>query len=193
MIDQALLFLSSFLNKEIRLSFGIDEDKVILSSLNDLGGTLSAATNNRLILSLINLEHITSLSNQGGRSGLSAGGFEKKSPPVNMNLYILLAANYDTSGYMEGLKMLSSSIGIFQATNVFERSGNPQMDASLDKLSLEIVNVPLKELSSLWSGVGTKYMPSILYKVRLVTIEKNKIDGIIPEITGLGTSATKNE
>ncbi len=193
MIEQAMFFLSEFLNIELKTTFGIDEDKVIVSGLADPDGSISQSVNNKVVMSLVNLEHIANSGEQGGAISLGKGGFAKKGAPIRMNMYVLVSANYDSSNYMEALKMLSSVIGIFQATSFFERKSNPNMHATLDKLSLEIVNVPLKEMSGIWSGVGSKYVPSVLYKVRSVTIDRSRLDGIIPEIAGLVSKADKKE
>ncbi|MFT5780054.1 MAG: hypothetical protein ACI837_003015 [Crocinitomicaceae bacterium] len=192
MIKDALVFLRDYLNREIRLTYGIDEDKVVVGSLIDPDGSLAAEMTNRMVLSLVCLEQEAASGDSGKYISSSAGGFERKSPPIHLNLFVLMSANYHSSNYLEALKMLSSSIAIFQGSSVFDRSSHPEMEKSLNRLALEIVNMPLKDYSNIWNGIGAKYVPSIMYKIRLVTIEKDKIVGIIPEITGLDTK-TKND
>lgn len=193
MIAKALTFISSFLNKEIKLNYGIDEDRVIVSSLINPDGSVSDNIENKIIISVINLEHETTIKSANHYVSGNSNNFGKVSPPVYLNLYLLVSANYDSGNYLEALKMLSSVIGIFQSNTYFTKQLNPEMPASLDKLTFEIFNLPINELSHIWSGIGAKYVPSILYKVRMITMQENLITEEISGVGGLeGSPKLKN-
>lgn len=183
MIAKALTFISNFLNKEIKMDYGIDENRVVVSSLINPDGTVSDQIENKVIISVINLEHETTVKSLNNYVQGNTNSYGKVSPPVHLNLYLLVSANYDSGNYIEALKMLSSVIGIFQANSYFTKSINPDMPAPLEKLTFEIYNLPINELSHIWSGIGAKYVPSILYKVRMITMQENLIK---EEISGVG-------
>lgn len=87
--------------------------------------------------------------------------------------------------------MLNSVIATFQVTNVFPKVEFPNMHPTIEKISLEIVNLPLHEQIGVWNNIGARLVPSILYKLRLVSIDMERIDGILPEIGGLASKALK--
>ena len=109
-----------------------------------------------------------------------------------MNLYLLLSANYNADNYIEALKMLSTVIGVLQATKVFKHDTHPELDSSIGQLSFEIYNVPVQELSHVWSGIGAKYVPSIVYKVRMISIYKQQIQEQVAGVGGLQADTQKS-
>lgn len=168
--------------------YGIDDDHVVAESLVNPDGTNSDTVLNKIVVSLVNIEHETTANTQQYIAG-GTNNYGKVSNPVFLNLYLLIAANYESGNYPEALKMLSSVIRIFQSNSYFTRSKNPELSPPLDKLTFEIFNLPLNELSHIWGGLGAKYVPSILYKVRMISIQENKIAEEIPGVTGLNPSA----
>ncbi|MCH2233059.1 MAG: DUF4255 domain-containing protein [Crocinitomicaceae bacterium] len=195
MIDHTVNFLTEYLNTELQLFFGLDEDKVVMGNLVDPNGESSNEVLNKVVVSLVSMEHVTNANYaKGGKKTLSIGGIAQNNDPVLLNLYIMVSANFESKQYHEALKMLSTVIGIFQTTNVFLRAAFPNIHPSMEKLSLEIVNLPLQEQIGVWNSLGAKYVPSILYKARVVTIDLQRIDNILPEIKGLASkNVKKNE
>jgi hypothetical protein len=185
MIDKVLAFITGYINQEIKMSFGLAENKVIASSLINPDGSVTEHIENKIIISVINLEHETTTKYMGNFVVNADNQYGKVAPPVYLNIYLLFSANYMAANYMESLKMLSAVIGILQAVPYFERSDFPDMDPSIDKLAFEIFNVPINELSHIWSGIGAKYVPSIIYKVRLIAISKNLVTGQVSGVSGL--------
>lgn len=185
MISKALTFVSDFLNHEIKMSYGIDEDRVVISSLINPDGTITENIENKIVISVINLEHETTVNSQGNYVNGGNNNFGKVSPPVYLNIYLLISANYDSGNYIEALKMLSTVIGVFQANTYFTQQKNPTMPFPLEKLTFEIFNLPINELSHIWSGIGAKYVPSIVYKVRMISIREDLITKEIPGLSGV--------
>jgi len=190
MISKALTFISDFLNHEIKMTYGIDEDRVVVSSLINPDGSVTENIENKIIISVINLEHETTINSANNYVSGGDNTFGKISPPVYLNLYLLVSANYDSGNYVEALKMLSTVIGIFQSNTYFTKQKNPKMKSPVEKLTLEIFNLPINELSHIWSGIGAKYVPSIVYKVRMITIREDLITKEIPGVSGLHGSTT---
>lgn len=138
-----------------------------------------------IVISLISIQEETALRNTSNvrRTGVKAEYLE---PPVYLNLYLLFAfdfAKYDTS-----LAHLSRTIELFQAQRWFSAensvAANP-FPAELEKLTFEMVNLGFEELNNLWSVLGGTYLPSAVYKVRLVRIQ-GATAMEAPEITAIG-------
>ena len=185
MISKTLAFLSDLLNREIKMSYGFDRDRVVVSSLVNPDGMVSENIENKVVISVINIEHETTVKSMGNYITGGENKFGKTAPPVYLNLYLLISANFNSGNYLEALKMLSTVISIFQANTYFTKQNNPEMQNPLEKLTIEIFNLPLNELSHIWNGIGAKYVPSILYKVRMISIKEDKIKKEVPGISGL--------
>ncbi len=191
MLDKVLLFISDLLNKELKMTYGLTEDVVVVSSLVNLDGSITQNIENKIILSVINLEQEKAIKNRQEYMMTGKGTFNKVNLPVYLNIHLLVSANYNSSNYTEALKMLSTVIGTFQAAKAFTQESHPDLDDSVERLILEIYNIPVQDLSHVWSGIGAKYVPSIVYKVRMVSIQKGRIKEQISGIGGLNTSAQK--
>ena len=190
MIDKALLFIQNYLNDELKKSLGTSKDFVVASSLVNPDGSVIAITQNKVVISIINLEHETFVkwqNNVRSDTGMTMG---KVATPVFLNLYVLISSNHDN--YMEALKRLSTVIGAFQARPYFSSQDSPSMPAPITKLTLEIFNVPITELSHIWSGIGAKYVPSILYKMRMIAIQENQLLKEVPTVSGLGNNVKRS-
>lgn len=185
MIYAAVSHLANQLNHFLRRSFDLTEDVVVLSNIVEQDGTLAPNINNKLVVFLVNVEK-EAASRQG-----SSGGFDRFSssyPPVSLNLYVMVAANFNCSNYAEGLKFLSNAVSFFQRQPIFDHQATPDMDKRIDKLALEIANLSTQDLSSLWGVLSGKYQPSILYKVRMVSFDADDVLSQITPIKGYQAS-----
>ena len=59
----------------------------------------------------------------------------------------------------------------FQANPVFDRLSAPEMDRSIEQLSFEIENLATDASAQLWGILGGRYLPSVMYRMRTVTID----------------------
>lgn len=144
-----------------------------------------------IVVTLINVQEETALKNTPTvrRTGLRS---EYVEPPVFLNLYLLFA--FDFAKYETGLAHLAKTIELFQARRWFSAdnstSANP-FPPELEKLCFEMVNLSFEELNNLWSVLGGTYLPSAVYKVRLVRIEgAQKVEA--PEISTIGLTLMRS-
>lgn len=190
MIHTALEFITLTLNSHLKQINGIPDNLVSLTNIASEAGII--IPDDSIGVSLVNIEEERTFKDQH-YTFINAGGVvEKRNPEIKLNLYVLFAANYqrdgietDSSGYIEGLKQLSNIISFFQATNVFTVDKYPQMavmDPNLQKLVLELYSYTFEQMYNFWSVLGAKYLPSVLYKVRLVTIQEEELLGLDPAI-----------
>ncbi|MDN3643606.1 DUF4255 domain-containing protein [Lutimonas halocynthiae] len=187
MIAKALIFLTTFLNKQLNNSYDLMNNPVMASSLINPDGSITENIGNKIVISVINMEHETYMNpNEVYKRG-TGSTLGQVTPPIYLNIYLMISANYNSDNYLEAFKNLSAVISVLQSNPYFTKKKHPEMADPLTKLTMEIFNVPLTELSHIWSGIGAKYVPSLVYKMRMITIQEDKVTREIPMITGLET------
>lgn len=184
MIHSVLEFLTQELNTFIKLKVGDPlTTRIFLSGVTNEAGI--AIPDQSLGLSLINIEEERTNKEQQSRFINSVGKVEKRNPEIQLNLYVLITANFQnkqannsSDDYVEGLKQLSYAIAFFQSKNVFTPENSPALsgfDTTLRKIVVELYSYSFEQLYNFWSVVGAKYLPSVLYKVKTITIQENAI------------------
>jgi hypothetical protein len=184
MIHSALEFLTQELDSFIKLKVGDPlTTRIYLSGVTNESGI--AIPDQSLGLSLINIEEERTNKEQQSRFINSVGKVEKRNPEIQLNLYVLITANFQnkqanntSDDYVEGLKQLSYAIAFFQSKNVFTPENSPALagfDESLKKIVVELYSYSFEQLYNFWSVVGAKYLPSVLYKIKTLTIQENAI------------------
>jgi hypothetical protein len=131
---------------------------------------------NKVIITLVNVERETIKNNNA---------VPNTSQPVNINLYLMLSAYFSAVNYPEALRFLSFVIGYVQQKNVFTRSNTPQLDSNITKLVLEMENLSTEKMNNVWATLGAKYMPSVMYKMRMLTIDGSIVREYRPEVSGV--------
>lgn len=181
MIDAALQHIAGHLNAVLRRPHQSAEDLVAVTGLQESDGSPAAGASQRLSVFLVNLE-------RDGVPGLPAqvvGTGERlarSAPPVHLNLLVMFAANYGGTTYPEALKLIGSTIACFQATPVLDAQNSPGLDPRLERLTLSIESIGLQEMAALWGALGGRYVPSVLYRVRLLTIDARQPDAQLPAV-----------
>jgi len=99
----------------------------------------------------------------------------------------MFASYFSGSNYQEGLKFISQTIGYFQGQSVFDQQNSPGLDRNINKLVMDIYNLDITDLSNLWGVLSGKYLPSVLYKVRLVTVDANAVRSQTAAVSKPGT------
>ncbi|MGK0363300.1 MAG: hypothetical protein ACI85O_000345 [Saprospiraceae bacterium] len=167
MIHDIIPLIAADLNDFLESRFDTDEDPVIMSNLVNQDGTLSIMEENKVIITLVNVE-------RDGTNQAFGGGFARGDMPVHINLYVLFSAYF--SNYAESLKFLSGVIAYFQANPNYMLDGNT--------IKIELYNPDFREISNLWTAIGAKYLPSAIYKIRTLNMDEDNINDEIPPIGG---------
>ncbi|QEY17589.1 DUF4255 domain-containing protein [Cellvibrio sp. KY-GH-1] len=183
MIQAAINHLAVQLNAYLKRTNNLTEDIVVVSSLVESDGNVAANTNNKLVLFLTNIEK----DPVPQANAVRATGFDGRalvgSRSLYLNLYVMLAANFSGSNYPEALKFISKAIAFFQMQPVFDKQSTPDLDSRIDKLVLDIENLNIQDLSNLWGLLGGKYLPSVYYRVRMVSINPDNVIAQLPYAT----------
>ena len=182
MINLALQTLAAQLNQHFRRVYDLTEDMVAVSNLLEMDGNVAPNINNRLVVYLTNIEK-DSVSARTTNAHEFGERTVQRSTALSFNLYVMMTANFSGNNYAEALKFLSGSISYFQRHPVLTRQTTPDMDSRIEKLVLDIENLSIQDMSNLWSSLGGKYMPSILYRIRMVTFDSDEMTGRQPIVT----------
>lgn len=157
-----------------------------------------------IVLSIVNIEEDRTLKNQSLYRipqqlplDPSITKIEKyKKPAQNMVFSILFTAyNKDNTMYGDSIDKLEKVLRYLQNNNVFYYKDNgtdliEQDDASSaeiaesNKIILDMISLKTDQINQMWSYLGSKYMPSILYTLRLIHIQKEtmKTETIVKHI-----------
>jgi len=83
----------------------------------------------------------------------------------NLNIYIVIAASY--TNYNESLQSIFNAIAFLKQNTIFIPSATNELNKAIDKIIIEMVNMPIQNVDHLWSALKASYMPSAVYKVRV--------------------------
>jgi len=119
-----------------------------------------------IILSLVSIEEENVLKNNYPvrRSGSTI--IQEKSA-VYINVYLLFAAKY--ANYDTALKAISQVIYCFQANKrlmLTTATGDDQ------ECILQLFNMGFENLNNLWTVLGGRYLPSVVYKARVLMYQQ---------------------
>lgn len=183
MIDNALKFVAAEVNRYVVRKINPKDDPSI-TKLVVLGNITKAQDNDntpnpnnpvagKAVLSLVNIEE-DRISKSPQNFVKVNDKVEYRNPKIFLNLYCLFAVA--NSSYDTALQQLSLIIQFFQYKNVLNHQNSPaasepKLDPRIDKLVFDLHSLNFEQVNHLWGTLGGKYLPSVLYKVRLVTIE----------------------
>jgi len=167
MIHTVLNVLKEKLNEYFRIKTALDEDlvKYIESSANDP----ISFTNNAVTPFLINVSEDRTLRKPDQYIGVTQNGIRTQvNPEVRIELLVLFVSKF--SDYSQALNFLSYVIKCFQVNRIYTPQNSPDLSTDkIEKMVMELVTLPLEEQNQVWHSLNTSYLPSVLYKVRLIS------------------------
>ncbi len=192
MIGTLLDFVAKELNSFICQQLGLpdSDQKLMLSPIVNPDGSSAVAQKNILLLDLVNIKKDGLINNNFPPVNAAGTDYLQKHPPLYLNLNILIAAHFEKDQFKEGLNILSMVLGKFQGKPLWNRENTPTLPSQVDKLIFEIFSLDFHEQSHLWGYLGAKYMPSVLYKLRMAIIDDALVMGTIPPVTEIIINAS---
>jgi len=160
--------------------------KVQLGNISEILSAPNPNTDDTaIIISLINIEE-NRISRDPNNYIRSRDGILIKNPAVHLYLTLLFTAIQETSKHFndQALQDLQQVIGFFQRNFVFDHSNTDGLNANIEKLILDMVSLNLQQMHEIWTVLGGKYFPSVVYRVRMITIdyESTQPGSLIKEI-----------
>ena len=183
--------LQSYVN-DAATQAGAQPVSVVLNNIGyaqDLGGT-NTNLNEQVVISLVNLQEETSLKNQPHHR-LENGRTVYRNPPVSLNLFILISALHNQN-YDSALMRLSWVIEFFQWQKEFSFATTPASGAVSRevKLLFDLYSLTFEQLNHLWGSLGSKQVPFVLYKARVLALEADKRQAEGEPISGIYINET---
>lgn len=186
MIYEALYILIGELNSYL-LSQGLEED-VVLDNIafveNESDSTQPMA--DKVVLTLLNLNEEVTMRNLPNNR-IENNKIAYRNNKINLNLYILFSSN--KNGYDISLKYLSRVLEFFQGKSVFTQANtnfdhsDPILSAMGDfRYTLELYTPTFENLNYIWGTLGGRQLPSALYKMSLVVIDRETTLNESPKI-----------
>ena len=187
MLRTALEFIQDKLNLYIQtrdpINFG-NKEIVTLSNIVKQDGTFEfdgtdSSDNHKIIISLVNVEENRTADCQNYIRKKEDGTIQKVNPAVHLEFFILFTAFSDD--YKSSLRNLTYVITFFQNNSVFSPAQYPNMNSHADidkpwqkieKIIFKLENLSFESQNQLWASIGAKYMPSLIYRMRLLRFQE---------------------
>ena len=178
--EQLTIYLSDKLPENQGL---VLKDLVKLENIAVLDET-AIKNSDSIFISLVNIAEETTLKN--------IPHYEKafpntiyRNPPIYLNLFILFSAVFKK--YDIGLILLSHTIRFFQGKHVFDHKNSSTEVKDLDEFNIimDLYSPSFEQANYLWSTLGGKQHPYVLYKLRLAEMKReNRSEerGIVKEV-----------
>lgn len=190
MIYEALQIISEQLNLYLSSEGLINLVKLENIALFETSANNLEKVDGKIILTLINLDEEKTLKNLPNYTVINKQSTEYKNPPIHLNLYLLISANCNT--YVNSLRSISKTIEFFQGKSIFT-SENTIFTVKEDfdvlsnfKLIVNLHTPTFEELNHIWGILGGRQLPSVIYQIQMIEIDKKELTGtgsVILEIT----------
>ena len=186
MIYEALQIISEQLNLYLSSKGLINLVKLENIALLETSANNSEKVDGKIILTLINLDEEKTLKNLPNYKIINKQSTEYKNPPIHLNLYLLISANCNT--YVNSLRSISKTIEFFQGKSIFT-SENTTYTVKEDfdvlnnfKLIVNLHTPTFEELNHIWGTLGGRQLPSVIYQIQMIEIDKKELSGTGPVI-----------
>lgn len=157
-------------------------------------------------VTLLRIEEETSIKQQTRFHRDSKEKGHYRNPDLCVNLFILVSVYAED--YSTGLTQISSVLSVINNVEDFSyllsedesREYNESLDAAkkevyeaVKELSIELQTLSAEQTNSLWQTVGTKIVPAVCYKIRMITISDKPSNVKVPiikketEVNAMGT------
>jgi hypothetical protein len=165
---------------------------VTLQSLLAPDGTLNASDVSHVTLMLAGLEEERREGKRPYFKPTDDKQFLKLNPPIEIDLFLLFIAH--KTDYGTALRDLSSVISFFQANPIFDEEKYPSLNSTvsepsnkpwqlIERLSFNLHTLTFEQQNNLWAMIGSKYMPSVVFKMKMITIFDTKAKEKAPAVT----------
>ena len=151
---------------------------VDLKSVVSINGNAEPDNSKHILIMLAGIEEERRFGKQPNLTPAENNTFSKLNPPVELDIFVLFVAiNND---YPTALRDISDVIAFFQSNNVFDEQKFPGLNDRvmepvnkpwqlIERLSFRLLNFSFELQNNLWSMLGGKYIPSVIYKMNMLT------------------------
>lgn len=189
MIHKIFEYISDELNGYLKGKFDLTEDIVTMSNLVGLSGDIAVHSENKLVATMVHLERATETGSYGVTVRTPGAQFnETNHPAMPMNIYILISAYFGDKNYSEALKFISETIDFFRQKPLYTQQNSPGLDSSIERFNMEVMDISMSDMVSLWGVLGNHLLPSVLYRVRSIAIDTSALKSLDHKVTATSNS-----
>ncbi|WP_024768093.1 DUF4255 domain-containing protein [Aquimarina macrocephali] len=191
MVDVVLSVLKDKLNEYFKNVVGTTESNII-DFISTSSNDPVSFTNDKITPFLINISEDRKFRNPDQYSGIVRDGIRTQAnPEIRIELLILFVSKFNK--YDQALKFLSHVIKFFQVNRIFNPLNSPQLsDERIEKLVVELISLPLEEQNQVWHSLNTSYLPSVLYRVRLLSfIDEQSVEFVGEPLSNIELQVSK--
>jgi hypothetical protein len=163
------------------------DDWVTLTSVVSNNGSINEAASDKVVMSLYNISRENVVSTYASTK-MGADSFAVVQPPLYIDLHIMFMANFSPKNYSDGLQAISMIISYFQQNPWFTQANAPDLGPEIDKITMEMSNLDTSELNHVMGMLGTKYLPSVFYKLRMLPFASMAMQARTYPVAGHGVN-----
>ena len=139
----------------------------------DHDGSLNKGARDKIVMIVYNISRETVISTyqpamSAGQQKGAGNAMAVINPPLYLDVHLMFMANFSEMKYADGLAALSRLISYFQQTPYFNQQNAPGLTPDIDNLTLEFENLGPIDVNYVMSMLGTRYLPSAFYKLRMI-------------------------
>ncbi|GGA83647.1 hypothetical protein GCM10011369_27080 [Neiella marina] len=190
MLDTALQFIADQSNDFLKAKTGVTDNIVKLGQVVDDNGKYAIGKES-IALTLLNMEQEATARQQLPSNSFVNGKTVKLPPELRLNLYVMLVARF--TEYDQALKYLSLLMTFFQSHSVFRAEQNPGLSQQISRISLDLQSLSYDQLNQIWAFLGGKHLPSVMYKIRLVSLHDQALATIGPPVLSVHSNINSAE
>ena len=186
MIGNILSFVAEELNRYICSQQGLatDEEKVFLSYVVDQDGSIATAEQNVVLVTLVDLSPDPMAYTQRVQPNQSGGVTESiEFNALHLNLMVLFSAYFKGDRAKDALNYLTLILQFFQSKSTFDKVNSPGLPDSVEKLEFSMEPLDFHAQNHMWGILGAKYMPSVVYKIRMISFFDKSPTDFTPPIS----------
>jgi len=172
MINDVLAQIKDKLNAYIKLIASSDTNQVTYPDGNKMDPLVFPE--NSVVPVLVNVEEEKMIRQANGYAGVIKNGIKTElSPSIGINILVLFVSSF--SDYDQSLQFLSLIISYFQKFPVLDHYNTPALPDAVEKVTIELISLPIAQRNELWSSLKATYRPSALYKIGVLVYHDDTI------------------
>ncbi|MEM6721445.1 MAG: Pvc16 family protein [Bacteroidota bacterium] len=155
--------------------------KLGAQNVGDIQSDESDIEGDNLLITIVRIEEESTLKNFPNKRLVENGGtfkLDKRFPKIHLNYYLMFSC---TLQYDKAVAVIHKAIKFFQ----YQKKYTFVADEDDIELNMELCSPSFEQLNNIWGMLGGKQIPSVLYKARVTSLERD-IEKLAAVITTIG-------